>query len=287
MARDYRIGIYEKAVPPTLTWEEKFRACREGGFDFMEMSIDESDEKLARLDWTDEEIAEILAAEARTGFRIESITFSAQRRFPMGTLKWRKEAWEIIEKVIEFAKKIGARIVMTQGYDVYYEETSDDASKERFYEMLERAVLLAAANGVVLATETMMDMEFMNTVEKLMIGVNRMNSPYYMAYPDLGNIYNCTDDVIGDIRKGSGHMIGAHLKETVPGKDRGIPYGEGQVDFPPHIAEFYRQGIRRYVAEFWWDGKDDWRDVVKHNRKFLDEQFDKAFALIAADADQK
>lgn len=283
MAKDYRIGIYEKAVPPTLSWEEKFRACKEGGFDFMEMSIDESDEKMARMDWSDEEIADVLAASSRTGFYIESITFSAQRRYPMGTLKWRKEAWEIIEKVIAFAKKIGARIVMTQGYDVYYEETSDAASIERYYEMLEKAVHLAAANGVVLAAETMMDTEFVNTVEHLMEGVRRINSPYYQAYPDLGNIYNCAEDIIADIKTGAGHMIGAHLKETVPGKDRGIPYGEGQVDFPPHIAEFYRQGIRRYVAEFWWDGKDNWMEVLRGNREFLDAQFDKAFELIAAE----
>lgn len=276
----YRIGVYEKAVPADLTWEEKFRVCKEAGFDFMEMSVDESDEKIARLDWSDEEIAAVLEAENKTGFRIESITFSAQRRYPMGTLKWKKEAWEIIEKCIAFAKKMGVRIIMTQGYDVYYEETSDESTKERFYETLEAATMLAASHGVTLATETMMDQEFMNTIEKVMYGVNRINSPYYQAYPDVGNIYNCTDDVIADIRKGAGHMIGAHLKETVPGKDRGIPYGEGQVDFPPHIAEFYRQGVRRYVAEFWYDGGDNWKEVLKHNRDFLDAQFDKAAELI-------
>lgn len=276
----YRIGVYEKAVPADLTWEEKFCVCKEAGFDFMEMSVDESDEKIARLDWSDEEIAAVLEAENKTGFRIESITFSAQRRYPMGTLKWKKEAWEIIEKCIAFAKKMGVRIIMTQGYDVYYEETSDETTKERFYETLEAATMLAASHGVTLATETMMDQEFMNTIEKVMYGVNRIHSPYYQAYPDVGNIYNCTDDVIADIRTGAGHMIGAHLKETVPGKDRGIPYGEGQVDFPPHIAEFYRQGVRRYVAEFWYDGGDDWKEVLKHNRDFLDAQFDKASELI-------
>ena len=50
------IGIYEKALPNVFTWEEKFRAAKMAGFDYMELSIDESDERLARLDWTDEEI---------------------------------------------------------------------------------------------------------------------------------------------------------------------------------------------------------------------------------------
>ncbi|MCI6139625.1 MULTISPECIES: L-ribulose-5-phosphate 3-epimerase [Clostridium] len=276
----YRIGVYEKALPQKLSWEEKFIASREAGFDFMEMSVDESDEKLARLDWSDQEIEAVLKAEAKTGFPIESITFSAQRRYPMGTLKWRKEAWEIIEKCVAFAKKMGIRIIMTQGYDVYYEETSDEITRERFYQTLEKAVMLAAAHGVTLATETMMDQEFMNSVEKVMYGVNRINSPYYQAYPDIGNIYNSTDDIIRDIRTGAGHMVGAHLKETLPGKDRSIPYGQGQVDFPTYIAEFYRQGIRRYVAEFWHDGGDNWKQVMKENRDFLDRQFDLAFKMI-------
>lgn len=275
-SKSYRIGVYEKAMPGNLTWEEKFLACKESGFDFIEMSVDESDEKIARLDWSDGEIEEVLAASRKTGVYCESITFSAQRRYPLGTKKWEKEAKEIVEKCIAFAKKMGIRIIMTQGYDVYYEETSDETTRERFYQKMEEATMLAAANGVVLATETMQDKEFMNTIEKVMYGVKRINSPYYQAYPDLGNIYNCTKEIAADIKSGSGHMIGAHLKETVPGKDRGIPYGEGQVDFPPYIAQFYKEGIRRYVAEFWYNGKDDWKEVMKSNREFLDAQFDKA-----------
>ena len=38
----YRIGIYEKAVPVELTWEERLTVAKEAGFDYIEMSIDES-----------------------------------------------------------------------------------------------------------------------------------------------------------------------------------------------------------------------------------------------------
>lgn len=37
------IGIYEKALPNSFTWEEKFKAAKKAGFDYMEISIDESD----------------------------------------------------------------------------------------------------------------------------------------------------------------------------------------------------------------------------------------------------
>ena len=51
----YTIGLYEKAMPKDLTWKEKLTAAKEAGYDFVEISIDETDEKLARLEWTKEE----------------------------------------------------------------------------------------------------------------------------------------------------------------------------------------------------------------------------------------
>jgi len=46
----YTIGLYEKAMPGTLSWQEKLEAAKKAGFDYIEISIDETDEKLARLD---------------------------------------------------------------------------------------------------------------------------------------------------------------------------------------------------------------------------------------------
>ena len=50
------IRIYEKALPNDFTWLEKMQAAKQAGFDYIEISIDESDERLARLDWSDEQI---------------------------------------------------------------------------------------------------------------------------------------------------------------------------------------------------------------------------------------
>ena len=46
------VGLYEKALPDELSWEERLEAAGRAGYDFVEISIDESDERLARLDWT-------------------------------------------------------------------------------------------------------------------------------------------------------------------------------------------------------------------------------------------
>ena len=51
----YELGQYEKSMPNDLTWKEKLQLCREFGFDYLEMSVDESEEKLARLSYTQAE----------------------------------------------------------------------------------------------------------------------------------------------------------------------------------------------------------------------------------------
>ena len=50
--------------------------------------------------------------------------------------------------------------------------------------------------------------------------------------------------------------------------------------FPEAIAQLYRQGVRRYVAEFWYCGENNWREIVAGNRKFLDEKFECAAELL-------
>ena len=53
------LGIYEKAIPNDFSWKEKMQTAKAAGFDYIEISVDESDERLARLDWSDQEIEEI------------------------------------------------------------------------------------------------------------------------------------------------------------------------------------------------------------------------------------
>ena len=53
--RVHPLGIYEKAMPSDFTWAQRFATTKEAGFDFVEISVDESDSRLARLDWTTQE----------------------------------------------------------------------------------------------------------------------------------------------------------------------------------------------------------------------------------------
>ena len=67
MSRQYRLDLYEKATPAELSWEERLQVAAECGFDYMEISVDESDARQARLDWTPAERATVVKAMRDTG----------------------------------------------------------------------------------------------------------------------------------------------------------------------------------------------------------------------------
>ena len=77
--KEYYLGLYEKSMPNTLSWEEKLKVVKEAGFDYLEMSIDETEEKLARLD---QSVDEIEKAIEKTGVPIKSICLSGHRKYP-------------------------------------------------------------------------------------------------------------------------------------------------------------------------------------------------------------
>ena len=71
--RNYRLGLYEKAMPAQLSWGEKLAFAKQCGFDFLELSVDESEQKLARLQFGDREISELHRTMDGEGIYFESI----------------------------------------------------------------------------------------------------------------------------------------------------------------------------------------------------------------------
>jgi len=276
----YSLGLYEKSMPKELSWREKLTAAKEAGFDFVEISIDETDEKLARLDMSQTERAELNSLTAELGMPVRTMCLSGHRKYPLGSSDPETEArsLEIMEKAVKLAEDLGIRIIQLAGYDVYYEE-SDLETKRRFMKNLKKSVEMAERAGVILGFETM-ETEFMNTVEKAMKYVTLVDSPYLNVYPDIGNLTNaaCTykNDVLEDLRLGQGHLAAMHLKETVPGVFREVPFGTGHVNFDQAVDTAWNMGVRRYVTEFWYVGSPEWKkDLIETRERFaglLDSQ---------------
>ena len=275
----YTIGLYEKSMPSFISWEEKLMEAKKAGFDFIEISIDETDEKLARLDMSDSDCVELVKLMSKVGIPIRTMCLSGHRKYPLGSHdpEVRKTGMEIMKKAIALAEKLGIRIIQLAGYDVYYEE-GDEQTKIWFEQNLKEAVDMAASSGILMGFETM-ETEFMNTIHKAMYYVEKINSPYLGIYPDLGNITNATkekqEDVIEDIYCGTGHLVAMHLKETKPGVFREVPFGMGHVDFINGIKAAWEVGVRKFVTEFWYVGNEMWQQELRNANHMMREILDR------------
>ena len=142
--KKYSLGLYEKAMPGTLNWKEKLETAKEAGYDFVEISIDATEEKIARLDMTKEERFEIIKAMYEVGIPIRTMCVSALTKYSLGNNKeeYCKRGMEILEKSLQLADDLGIRVVMIPGYDVYYEPSTLE-TKKRFLKNLKKPIRYA------------------------------------------------------------------------------------------------------------------------------------------------
>lgn len=279
--KDYRLGLYEKSMPGFLTWSEKLINAKEAGFDYVEISIDETDEKLIRLDWKAEDRIGLKREMEAAGIPIHTMCLSGHRKYPLGSREenTRNKGLEIMEKAVNLAADLGIRIIQLAGYDVYYEEGGED-TKALFEENLKKACDMASAKGVLMGFETM-ETPFMDTVEKSMYYVNQIQSPYLGVYPDIGNLTNASilygKSVNQDIITGKGHIVAAHLKETIPGHYREIPFGTGHTDYVTHLELLKELGVKMFVGEFWYTGSNEWKEDLKFANAFLRDKLNQVF----------
>ena len=123
MRKKYLLGLYEKSMPSTLTWNEKLQEAKDAGYDSIEISIDETDEKLERL--TSPKLQqEIKSAIEEVGLPVFTMCLSGHRRFPIGhhDKETRDRGMEIFYQAVDLADYLGIRIIQLAGYDIYYGE---------------------------------------------------------------------------------------------------------------------------------------------------------------------
>ena len=278
-SNSYLLGCYEKAMSNNLTIKDKLKYAKDAGFDYLEISIDETDEKLERLDYTDEMINRIKLSMIELSFPILSMCLSGHRKYPLGShdLETQKRSLEIMQKAIDLSSALGVRIIQLAGYDVYY-ENSDDYTREMFSVNLNKCVQMAAKAGIILAFETMETL-FMDTCKKSMHYVNLNHSPYLQIYPDVGNLTNASRisgiSVKEDIESANGHIAAAHLKEIIEGHYREIPFGTGDTHYDEALEVLAKQGARMFTGEFWYIGSETWQADLAFANHYLRSKIEK------------
>ncbi|KXU01500.1 L-ribulose-5-phosphate 3-epimerase [Streptococcus constellatus] len=280
------IGIYEKATPKHFSWQERLEFAKEMGFDFVEMSVDESDARLARLTWSKKERLELVKAIYDTGVRIPSICFSGHRRYPLGSNNSELEAksLETMKQCIELAQDLGVRVIQLAGYDVYYEEKSPE-TRARFLKNLRRACDWAEQAQVMLAIE-IMDDPFINSIEKYLAVAKEINSPYLFVYPDTGNVSAWHNDLWSEFYLGHQAIAALHLKDTYAvtehskGQFRDVPFGKGCVNWEEMFAVLKKTNYQGpFLIEMWSENcetVEETKAAIKEAQDFLYPLIEKA-----------
>lgn len=280
------LGIYEKAFDSSLSWGERFESARSIGFDFLELSIDESDMRLERLKQDSSERAAIAQASRDYGVPILSMCLSAHRRFPLGSMDpgTRRMSLDIMESAIDLAAELGVRTIQLAAYDVYYEQSTPE-TRELYYIGLQKVVEMAEQRCVMLANE-IMDTGFVNSVSRHLEYERAANSPWLKLYPDLGNLTAWGNDVASELRRGKGSIVQVHLKDTLAvrpgfsGKFRDVPFGSGCVDFPLCFSVLERTGYSGpYLIEIWHKPGINDRETITSAKKYIEQCFNDAGEL--------
>lgn len=283
MIYEHLLGLYEKALPPEWSWEKRLGTAKELGFEYIEISIDETDERVERLYWDKAQRMELLLTCKILKMPVRSMCLSTHRRFPFGSTdnKLRAKAYELMERAVVFAEDLGIHVIQLAGYDVYY-EPSTKQSIEAFLEGMKWSARLAEKHQVMLAME-IMDTPFMNSITKHLWYEGQIRSPWYKVYPDLGNLTAWGSDVEMELEKGISSIVAVHIKETravtnsFPGQFKCVPFGTGCVDFVKCFAKLEQLNYKGpFLIEMWNDPEIDNVEAIREALRFVREKYDLA-----------
>lgn len=284
LAAGISLGIYEKALrggPPAVSgsrvageaWRVFLDQVPRAGFSFLDLSIDESPEREARLDWDTGQCGTVRRAAEAAGTDIGGICLSVHRRIGPGSADpaVRRRARKVMARGLQVCHDLGVPVIQIAGYYCYYEDPNPDA--ERWYaQLLADAVPLAARLGVVMGIENV-DGDDVTSLTKAMEFVDAVDSPYLQLYPDLGNIAEQGLDPGVELAAGEGHMVAMHAKDVRPGEPRRVEMGTGVVDWGRSFALLAAQGWSgRLMIEMWNDDAPDSLNRCATARTFIEDR---------------
>ncbi len=276
------LGIYEKALPIDVDWHERLSLAQEAGFDFVEISCDESAERQARLDWSASQRADLRRAIEASGTPIITMCLSGHRRLALGSAdaSIRQQGLDLFQKAIGFCADVGIRTIQVAGYYDYYGEI-DINTERRYLDGLAAGVEWASKAGVMLGVETMEGENVVDSITRAMYFVHLLDSPWFQVYPDLGNIAAHGFDLQQELERGRGHMVGIHVKDSRPGEPRRVPFGEGVVPFTDAFRKLAQMNFTGPIMiEMWNDNAPDSMQIIQQSREWVMERMVEGGLLI-------
>jgi len=272
------LGIYEKALrgnelATRADWEAFLAQVPEAGFSFVDMSVDESPRREARLDWDRARRGVVRRAVETVGTAIGGLCLSVHRKIGPGSADpgVRERARDAMTRGIRLCHDLGIPVLQVAGYYCYYEEPNPDAARH-YREMLAEAAAQAATYGVMLGIENV-DGRDVTSITRAMEVVDAIDSPWLQVYPDIGNIAEQGLDPAAELAAGEGHMVAMHAKDVRRGEPRRVPMGEGVVDWDGSFALLARQRWSgRLMIEMWNDDAPDSLERCQAARRFIEDK---------------
>lgn len=263
------LGIYEKGIPLSVNWYEKFKIAKDAGFDYIELSIDGKPSRLNRLDWDDGTISAIKDLSQAFSMPFRTMALSANRFYPLGDGFLFAEGIEIVKKAIVLARKLDIPVIQIAPYDVYQKESTLE-TRNRFTTSLKELLEFARKYQITLAMEVLEDVLHFSKVSLCTAYIQEMNHPNLMLYADTGNVayngFNVAEDLFSDC----GKIIACHLKDAIIHNEHNIPYGTGLVDFNACLKYFKQINYAgTFTAEVWCEEDLDFIPKLKEIQTFL------------------
>ena len=259
------LGIYEKALPTNISWEERFKLAKNANFDFIELSVDKN--RLNKLDYSDEEIQELLNLTKKYNMPFQTMTLSANRYYPIGDIEKREFGINLIKRAIVLAKKLNIKVIQLTAYDVYDKESTEE-TKRLYKEGLLEALKFNEDYKIILAIEVLEDVPHLNTSEKLVKLIKEINSPYLKEYADNGNLIYNGYDPVKDLHDCKDEVVAIHIKDAIYHNEHNIEYGKGEVDFEKVFAYLKEINYKGYLVSECWD-EDDFKPDLKYISEFI------------------
>ena len=277
------VGLYEKAMPAEWSWPQRMAAAAEAGYDYVEICVDESDARLARLHWSSAACAEVRRATSDAGLRSLTLCLSAHRKYPLGSHSpdTRRRSFDIMRRGLDLAAALDAKIILMEGYDVFYEE-HDAGTVARFVDGLRQCAAWAAPAAIMLGLENV-DVPVTGTMGGLLQLIDAVNSPWLQVYADMANLVAMapapppSDDpadsptVLG-LQQARGRLVAVHVKDGIPGVVRGVGFGRGEVPFAAAFATLNAIDFHGPLTVEMWAHRDPTGDplaTIRGARQFV------------------
>ena len=286
-----RFGIYEKALPRDWPLERKLYVAKELGFDYFELSTDESEEFQSRMSMDRAGRLAVRRAIEANDMPILTMCLSGTRSCPIGSKDpaLRKKGMDLTLNSIHFSSDIGLRIIQPMAYDNYYGER-DSETYSLFIEALGELTDEAASCGVLLALENV-DIETMDSLEKGLAILRDVGSPWLQIFPDIANLYSTgmgNEEAVRQYRLAKEHIVASHVKDTVVGTVRDIPFGKGEVDFDLFFRMIREENIHGpFTLEMWAHNYDDPVQAAKEALSFIKEKYERSSATCMKKSNRK